>query len=254
MFRVEIVDFSQVLQQSTSGRSLGDEILGAVVRAGIIAASLVQRDVRADATTLPSPCQRWLAQQGNDNLVVGLSDADAVAFTEVFFGGPAVSSSRPLAPVERRVLGAYLAIILAPIAAAVERSIDPEVGLGETGEPPDDADWMRFGVSFAIEDAQLSCTVAVRDLRATVGVAASSANPPQVADIAVETEVSLRNVRMAWGQLASLRVGDVINCAVTEDQPIKAFIADRLAFEGRVTATDDAFIYEVSTTYLERLP
>jgi flagellar motor switch/type III secretory pathway protein FliN len=253
VFRVEIVDFSQVLQQSTSGRSLGDEILGSVVRAGIIAASLVQRDVRADATTLPASCHRWLAQPGNDNLVVGLSDTDAVAFTEVFFGGPAVSSTRSLAPVERRVLGAYLAIILAPIAAAVERPIDPDVALGEAGEPPDDADWMRFGVSFAIEDAQLSCTIAVRDLRA-VGVTASSAKSPQVEDIAVETEVSLRNVRMAWGQLAALRVGDVINCAVTEDQPIKAFIADRLAFEGRVTATDDAFIYEVSTTYLERLP
>ena len=253
MFVVEIVDFSQVLQQSTSGRSLGDEILGAVVRAGIIAASLVQRDVRADATTLPASCKRWFAQPGNDNLVVGLSDEDAVGFTEVFFGGPAVTSSRPLAPVERRVLGAYLAIILAPIASAVERPIDPDVALGEWTEPSDNADWMRFGVSFAIEETTLSCTVAVRDLRATVGSSASMSAAPQVEDISVEAEVSLRNVRMAWGDLATLRVGDVINCAVAEDQPIKAYIANRMVFEGRVTATDDAFVYEVLTTHLERL-
>jgi flagellar motor switch/type III secretory pathway protein FliN len=252
VFRVEIVDFSQVLQQSTSGRSLGDEILGSVVRAGIIAASLVQRDVRADATTLPAACQRWFSQPGNDNLVVGLTDDDAVAFTEVFFGGPAVVSSRPLAPVERRVLGTYLAIIVAPIASAVDRPIDPDNALAEAVEPPDNADWMRFGVSFAIDEAQLSCTIAVRDVRAAVGASASSSAPPQVEDIPVEAEVSLRNVRMAWGELASLRIGDVINCAVTEDQPIKAYIADRLAFEGRVTATDDAFVYEVLTTYLER--
>jgi flagellar motor switch protein FliM len=253
VFRVEIVDFSQVLQQSASGRSLGDEILGAVVRAGIIAASLVQRDVRADATTLPSSCQRWFVQPGNENFVVGLSDEDAVAFTEVFFGGPAIASSRPLAPVERRVLGTYLAMILAPIAGAVERPIDPELALGEWSEPADNADWIRFGVSFAIESTTLSCTVAVRDLRATIGASAASTTPPQVEDIAVEAEVSLRNIRMAWGDLAALRVGDVINCAVPEDQPIKAFIADRLVFEGQVTATDEAFVYEVLTTHLERL-
>ena len=253
MFRVEIVDFSQVLQQSTSGRSLGDEILGAVVRAGIIAASLVQRDVRADATTLPAACKRWFAQAGNDNLVVGLSDEDAVALTEVLFGGPPVASSRPLAPVERRVLGSYLAIILAPIATAVERPINPDEPLGESSEPPDGADWLRFGVSFSIDDAQVACTVAVRDVRSTIAASASSTASPHVEDIAVEAEVSLRNVRMAWGELASLRVGDVISCGVTEDQPIKAFIADRLAYEGRVTATDDAFVYEIVTTYLERL-
>ena len=99
----------------------------------------------------------------------------------------------------------------------------------------------------------MACTVAVRDVRSTIGASASNSAPPQVEDIAVEAEVSLRNVRMAWGELASLRVGDVISCGVTEDQPIKAFIADRLAYEGRVTATDDAFVYEVVTTYLERL-
>jgi flagellar motor switch/type III secretory pathway protein FliN len=252
--RVEIVDFSQVLQQSTSGRALGDEILAAVVRSGIIAASMVQRDVRAEANTLPSACHRWLVQPGNDDLVIGLSDEDAVAFTEVFFGAPATRIARPLAPVERRVLGTHLAVFLAPIAHAAERPIAPDVALVEGVEPPDDGDWIRFGVEFTIDNTTLSCTIAARELRA-----ASISNPhlgapvPPVRDIAVDVEFGLRNVRMAWGDIATLKVGDVVTCAVSEDQPIEGWVAHRRVFDGHLTATDDGFVYEILTTYLERV-
>ena len=249
---MEIVDFSQVLQQSTSGRSLGDEILASVVRAGIIAGSMVQRDVRADSTSVPGACQRWLAQPGNDAFVVGLSDEDAVGFTEVFFGAPAVRIARSLSPVERRVLGAHLSIIVAPIANAVERAISPEVALIEVLEPPDDADWLRFGVTFTIDDVALACTVAVRDLRSAMSGFQPGAVVPSVRDIAVDTEVALRNIRMAWGALAGLRVGDVVSCAVTEEQPIKAWVGDNVAFEGQVIARETTLVYEIHTTYLER--
>ena len=249
---VEIVDFSQVLQQSTSGRSLGDEILASVVRSGIIAGSMVQRDVRADSTSVPGACQRWFAQPGNDAFFVGLSDEDAVGFTEVLFGAPAVRDVRSLSPVERRVLGTHLAIFLAPIAHAVERAIAAEVALVEATEPPDDADWLRFGVSFTIDDVALSCTIAARDRRPAVAGASGNAAVPPVEEIAVDAEVALRNIRMAWGALAGLRVGDVISCAITEDHPINAWVGDRLVFGGQVTAQDDQLVYEIQTTYLER--
>lgn len=247
--QVEIVDFSQVLQQSTSGRSLGDEILASVVRSAIIAAAMVSRDVRADATSVPGVCTRWLAQPGNNEFFVGLSDEDAVGFTEVFFGAPPLREARTLSPVERRVLGTHLAVFVAPIAGAVERPISPDSALVDASEPPDSADWVRFGVTFTIDDVALSCTVAARDVR---GATPGGSAVPYVEDIPVRAEVALRNIHMAWGDLATLRVGDVISCAVAEDQPIKAWVGSRVAFEGRVIALDDEIVYEIQTTYLER--
>ena len=251
--RVEIVDFSQVLQQSTSGRSLGDEILGSVVRSGIIAASLIQRDVRAEATSVAGLCDRWFVQPGNDNFVVGLADEDAAGFTEVFFGAPAVREARSLAPVERRVLGTYLTIFLAPIANALDRPISVESALVEAIEPPNNADWLRFGVTFTIDETPLTCAIAVREVRAAGLGSTSTAPSASVEDIAVDAEVALRGIHIAWGALAELAVGDVINCGIAEDQPITAWVANRPAFEGRVTATDEGFVYEITTTNLERI-
>ncbi len=247
--QVEIVDFSQVLQQSTSGHSLGDEILASVVRSAIIASSMVSRDVRADATSVPGACTRWLGQPGNHEFFVGLSSEDAVAFTEVFFGAPPLREARTLSPVERRVLGTHLAVFLAPIAGAVERPITPDSALVDAPEPPEGGDWVRFGVSYTIDDVALSCTIAARGVR---GAGPGTQAGPYVEDIPVQAEVALRGIPIAWGDLATLRVGDVVSCAIAEDEPIKAWVGARVAFAGRVVAHDDELVYEIQTTYLER--
>lgn len=245
---MEIVDFSQVLQQSTSGRSLGDEILASVVRSGIIAAAMISRDVRTEASSVPGTCTRWLAQPGNDDFVVGLSEEDAAGFTEIFFGAYPLRDARTLSPVERRVLGVHLAVFVSPLANAVERPTSPDIALVDVPEPPEGGDWTRFAVTYTIDDVPLAVTIATRDGH-TSGRAGST---PVLDDIPVEAEVALRNITMTWGALATMKVGDVVSCSVAESQPIRAWIGNGLAFDGHVVAQGHELVYEIRNVYLEQ--
>lgn len=247
---MEIVDFSQVLQQSTSGRSLGDEILASVVRAGIIAAAMISRDVRAEASSVPGTCARWMAQPGNPDFVVGLSDEDAAGFTEIFFGAMPLREPRSLSPVERRVLGTHLAVFVSPLANALERPTSPDIALVDVAEPPEGGDWTRFAVTFTIDDVPLAVTIAARDARVT----AQTSSTPFVDDIPVDAEVALRDITMTWGALATLQVGDVVSCSVAEDQPIRAWVGGGLAFDGKVVAHGNELVYEIRNVYLEHTP
>jgi hypothetical protein len=249
---VEIVEFSQVLQQGTGGRPLGDELLAAVVRAGIVTASLVQREVRAEVTAATGPCRRWFTVPGSAEIAVGLSDEDATGFVELLFGAPVVRVARPLAPIERRVLGTHLAPFLAPVALALGHSIDVDAPLVECGEPPAGIDWTRFGVIFNVEGAALACTIAVQDNR-LVGVVPTGSDSLTIDRIFVEAQVELRHIRVTYGELAALRPGDVLSCGSREDDPIGAWIDDRLAFEGTVIADEDGLVFHIITNHLEHV-
>ncbi len=248
---VEIVQFSQVLEQGTGGRPLGDELLAAAVRAAIVTASLVQREVRAEVTAAPGPCRRWFAAPGAPEIAIGLGDEDATGFVELLFGAPVVRVSRPLAPIERRVLGMHLPPFLAPVAQVLGQPIDVDATLVECGEPPAGIDWTRFGVIFTVDGVALSCTIAVKDRRGSRATAATDLLA--VDRILVEAQVALHGIRITYGELAALRPGDVLACGVREDDPIDAFVDDRLAFEGRVVAGDDGLAFHITTNHLEHV-
>jgi hypothetical protein len=245
---VEIIEFSHVLQQGTGGRPLGDELLAAVVRAGIVTASLVQREVRAEVTAAPGPCRRWFAVPGSAQIAVGLADEDATGFVELLFGAPVARVARPLAPIERRVLGTHLAPFLAPVAHTLGHPIDVDTPLVECDEPPASIDWSRFGVIFTIDGISLSCTIAVKD---HVRIESSSSDGLNVDRILVEAYIALHDIRVTYGELAALQPGDVLTCGVAEDEPIGAWIEDRLAFEGRIVADDDGLAYHITANHLE---
>lgn len=250
---VEIVQFSQVLQQGTGGRPLGDELLAAVVRAGIVTASLVQREVRAEVTAAPGPSRRWFAVPGSEKIAVGLADEDATGFVEMLFGAPVVRVARPLAPIERRVLATHLAPFLAPVALALGHAIDVDSPLVECGEPPAGIDWSRFGVIFTIDGVALSCTIAVQDHAGIGGGEPLQGGSLTVDRILVEAQIALRNIKVTYGELASLRPGDVLACGAREDDLIGAWVDDRLAFEGTVVADDDGLVFHITTNHLEHV-
>jgi flagellar motor switch protein FliM len=172
--------------------------------------------------------------------VFNVSDSDAIAVADIFFGGPGTGADRRLAPIELTAITSSLPQVLQPIIEAVAPTAAHGVALVPASDSGIEApDLVRLDLTFTIDEVEVAASIHVPDPDKSASVDGPSNDLLEiVSGMPLRFDVDLADVSMAASDVQELAEGDVILFDSPPDGDVTVRSGNREFLRGTINGSD----------------